>query len=447
MELDTDVLVLGGCTAGLYFGGLMAKHGYRTLICDISPEEKIGDRYTVIHIGKEYFGRFGIPEPVPGDPDYLKCFSDSIIRSALNTHPKIASSSPMLVLRRQALMRRIAEWAQKQGARLMYDTGFKQPVFNDKGQLAGVVLNQKEKELRVTARLCADASGSPAVLRTRLNEKCGVETFQIGTRDKSYLILHYVKLKNPEKDQVNSVTTWCPLHIWLAPSDNPNGALIGVGTGFSYEKAEQNFNAFVQNGYLPEYEFDFAEKSNNCRHRPLHSFVADGFVALGDAACIANPRSGEGVTPAWYHGSVAAEEFGRAMKNGAYPLRDAVWKVNSRYMYNMGALYAMQFANRTAVSGCSAEETDYLFKQSIFYRAETEQGKGGDGIRLLRALISGRLSRERIRNFRASMAIGKRIYKHYQAYPENPEGFDSWVRKANELWVQADNMPGADNPY
>ncbi|GHT61301.1 hypothetical protein FACS1894109_19760 [Spirochaetia bacterium] len=36
-EMDVDVLVVGAFTAGLYFGGLMAKQGYKVLICDALP--------------------------------------------------------------------------------------------------------------------------------------------------------------------------------------------------------------------------------------------------------------------------------------------------------------------------------------------------------------------------------------------------------------------------
>jgi electron-transferring-flavoprotein dehydrogenase len=354
----------------------------------------------------------------------------------------------MLVLRRHELMRRLGNWAKKQGARLMFDTKFSEPVFDSRGKLAGAILNRPDGALRVQARLCADASGFSAALRTSLPENYGVETFKIDQRNLSYLILHYVKLKDPDKDAVNSVTTWCPYHIWLAPSDDPeDGALIGVGTGLSYEKAEQSFKTFAQKGYLPDYELDFIEKSNNCRHRSLHSFVADGFIALGDAACIANPKSGEGITSAWNLCSIAAEEFGEAMKDGTYPTADSVWKINTKYMRSMGALYAMQFASRTAVSLCNAEETDYMFAHSIFYQDEKKEGEGRLGLKLLWALLSGGLSRERIRNFKSSLALGNKIFKHYLAYPENPAEFASWVRKADELWTKAGRMPGAENPY
>ncbi|MDR2517685.1 MAG: hypothetical protein LBC88_09950, partial [Spirochaetaceae bacterium] len=58
MERDVDVVVAGGGTAGLYFAGLMARQGYKTLAADSAAETDAGNEYYIIHIGKEHFARF-----------------------------------------------------------------------------------------------------------------------------------------------------------------------------------------------------------------------------------------------------------------------------------------------------------------------------------------------------------------------------------------------------
>ena len=178
MEIATDVLVIGGCSAGLYFGGLMAQQGYKVLVCDQSPEKILGAQYDIIHIERQHFKRFGLHEPMPGDPEYVANFTRGIHRSALNNWPK-NKHCDVLVLRRQQIIKRLAEWAQAQGAEIMYETAFKQPMFNAEGRLAGaklqkVTANSNPEEITITARLCADASGIPAVLRTSLPENYGI---------------------------------------------------------------------------------------------------------------------------------------------------------------------------------------------------------------------------------------------------------------------------------
>ncbi|MDR3174304.1 MAG: FAD-dependent monooxygenase [Treponema sp.] len=445
--MNVDVLVVGGCTAGLYFGGLMAAQGYKVLVCDSAAEDKIGSRYTVIHVGKEYFDRFGIPEPKPGDSDYVTSFNTVILLSARNRFPK-KKTIPTLVLRRHELMRRIGGWAKDRGVELLFGAEFKEPLFDEKRRLAGAMLSCEGKELRIGARLVADASGFPAAVRTSLPEDYGIETFRVGPESLSFLILHYVKLRNPEKDRVNSVTTWYPYHIWLAPSNDPGprGALIGVGTGRSYENAERSLKEFLAKGFLPEYDLDFIEKSNNCRHRSLFNFTADGFVALGDAACVINPKTGEAVRVGWQHGSIAADVAGHAMRDGAYPFREKLWALNPRFMKDGGALYAMEFASRTAASHHGPEEMDYMFEHSIFYRDEKEAADNLT-LKLIKAQLSGGLSRESVREIKTALSLGRKIYKHYMAYPEDSERFGVWAEKARNLWEEAQALPGADVLY
>jgi flavin-dependent dehydrogenase len=440
MEITTDVLVIGGCTAGLYFAGLMAKQGYKVLVCDKEPEEKTGAEYDIIHIGREHFKRFGLHEPVPGDPEYVANFTLSKLRSALNNWPK-NSRSDVLVLRRQLLIKRLADWAQEQGAQLMHGASFVKPLFNAGGKLAGAVLRRDADEITVNARLCADASGIPAVLRTSLPANYGVENFITGPRDQFYVVLHYANLKNPEKDKVELTTTWTHYKTWLAPAHQTGGAILGIGANLSFEYAERCFRRFAALGFLPEHTLDHIEQGSTPYRRPPYSFAADSFVALGSAACISNPWTGEGVPYGWLLCSIAADEFGRAMKNGAdTPTREAVWAVNTRYNREQGALFAKNLAMLSGAVSCTAQENDYEYQHSIIYEDDDEKGKGNLILKLLKGLFSGGLSTAALGKLLSAAGMGEKLYKHYMAYPETPRGLDAWVRKAEKLWAKAGSM-------
>jgi hypothetical protein len=54
--------------------------------------------FLIVHIRQDNFGRFGIPEPKPGEPDYVTLFHRSVLRSALDKRPK-NHYSEVLVLR------------------------------------------------------------------------------------------------------------------------------------------------------------------------------------------------------------------------------------------------------------------------------------------------------------------------------------------------------------
>jgi electron-transferring-flavoprotein dehydrogenase len=440
MERDTDVLVVGACTAGLYFAGLMARQGYKVLICDSSSEADLGRRYDIIHIGQDYFKQFGLPEPGPGDPDYVTTFHRSTLRSALDKWPK-NSRADILVLRRAPLMKRLAAWAREQGAELLTDTGFESPVLDDANKLTGAILRQTGSEtLRVKARLTADASGIDAAVRTKLPENYGVENFVTGPRDQFYVVLQYVKLKHPKEDAVEVTNTWPYYKTWLAPQQNSEGAILGVGANLSFDYAMRCWKRFANQVALPEHELDHIEQSSTPYRRPPYSFVADGFIVLGDAACITNPWSGEGVPYAWLLCSIAAEELGQCMKGGAYPAREAAWPVNVRYARSQGAEFARNLAMLSGAVQCSPKENDYEFRHSIIFEDDNDKGKGNLAAKLLKGLFSGGISPGALSKLMGAAGIGGKIFNHYRAFPESPAAFGNWVQKANALWSKACSM-------
>ncbi|KAA6360588.1 MAG: hypothetical protein EZS28_043885, partial [Streblomastix strix] len=195
-EVTVDVLVIGGCSAGSYFAGLMAKQGYKVLVVDKSSEDELGNRYNVIHIAKEHFEHFNIPEPKEGDPDYIRTFELTILHSALNNYPKKYRSTTY-VLSRTLLMKRLSDYARNSGAEIRFNTSFTSHIYNEAGQLAGAVLQCPESQYRVNARLTVDASGIPAVVRTGLPDYYGVDTVITGPRDQFYVSLHYAELSEP----------------------------------------------------------------------------------------------------------------------------------------------------------------------------------------------------------------------------------------------------------
>ncbi|MDR0399851.1 MAG: FAD-dependent monooxygenase [Treponema sp.] len=432
MTQDSDVLVVGACTAGLYFAGLMARQGYRVLVCDRSSEENLGRRYDIIHIRQDNFSRFGIPEPKPGDPDYVTLFHQSIHRSALDRWPK-NHYSEVMVLRRGSLMKRLVTWAREQGAQILLKTELIAPVFDTRGKLDGGLFRGKDGELRIKARLTADASGIGAVVRTALPDNYGVENFITGPKDQFYVVLRYVTLKNAD-EKVECTRSWPYYKTWIAPQLKSGGAIYGVGANLSFDYANRCWERFAGRVSVPASELEYIEQSSTPYRRPPYSFVADGFVALGDAACITNPMSGEGVPYAWLLCSIAAEEAGRAMRDGAYPEREKVWPVNRRYFQAQGASFARILATLPGAVNCSPEENDYEFEQSIIFEDDKEKGTGNLVFKLLKGLFSGRLSLGTLKGLINAVAAGSNIHKHYMNFPERPEDFAGWVKKAEALW-------------
>jgi len=493
---EVDVLVVGGATTGLYFGGLMARQGKRVLICDSASEDELGAVFDIIHIAKEHFERFGIKEPAPGDEAYVSSFTRSIQRSALNNWPK-NSYGNTLVLRRVPLIKSLLAWALEQGAELLFETHFEQPVFNDEGKLVGAKFSQgnggelagsrasqsnadehadarlsqgnggeladarfsqgstdepadaralqsNTDELIVEAKLIADASGIPAVVRTALPDGYGVENFVCTPRHQFYVILHYVDLANPERDHVDVTTTWTHYKIWLAPQHGSNGAIMGVGANLSFDYAERVYERFLTKGFMPPHTLEHLEQGSTPYCRIPYSLVADGLVVLGTAACISNPWSGEGVPYSWLQCQITAEVCERAMEKGAYPTKESLWPINVQYQKAQGALFAKNLAMLSGATDCTEQENDYEYEKGIIYENQDEDGnsteRGSMIGKLIKGLLTRKISLSTLRKLMAASSIGEKIEKHYLAYPRTPKGLADWSAEAEVLWSQAGSM-------
>ena len=58
------------------------------------------------------------------------------------------------------------------------------------------------------------------------------------------------------------------------------------------------------------------EKGLTPYHRSVYSFVDDGFIAMGDAACLTKPTCGEGCTSSLVQGEIAANVITKLLNDG-----------------------------------------------------------------------------------------------------------------------------------
>ncbi|MDR0908617.1 MAG: FAD-dependent monooxygenase [Spirochaetaceae bacterium] len=448
MDKQTDILIIGSCSAGLYFGGLMAKQGFNVILCDKSKEENLGARFDVIHIAQRHFAEFGIPEPGPGDDDYIETFHAAYQRSALDKYPKL-NHEDICVLRRVPLMKRIRKWAEEQAASgtgsqrgsltILFETEFIKPLFQN-GTIRGGILKNVDGEVTITSSLVVDASGIDAVVRTQLPDNYGVETFVTGPRDQFYVVLQYISLKDKSKTPTNN-TFWPYYKCWFAPAITPADGLFGVGANLSFEYAEKCWQRFNSRIPMPPHELLYKEKGSTPYRRPPFSLVADNFLVLGDAACITNPWSGEGVPYGMLLCKIAAGVIGQKdAKNTAQFSKMAMWPINKEYFGSQGAEFAANLVMLSGAIACTPEENDYEFSKSIIFEDETEKGKGNLVAKLIGALFAGGISLKSLKALMSGALLGGKISAHYKNFPLNLADYPAWEAKAKQLWAKSANM-------
>ena len=445
-----DILIVGAGTAGTYLGWLLAKRKLSVIIIEKDKRSEVGKRLDVIHFESDRIEKAGIPQFQVGEPDCIEIRDTSIaITPDLKTEIKIRALQT--IVRLTPFLNRMYKVLESDGAKLKFSCEFKKCIFEE-NQLVGLIAEKEGVNVEYRAKMIIDASGKSAVIRTSLPEDYGIETFKLGPNDVMYVLLQYIKWKNPDEPHPVPDTGYQWWLLWFGPSYQKNGAILGVGQPGSFENARLAREDFLNRMDLPAYEIIKKEQGSTPYRRPPYSLVGDRFLCIGDASVITYPFSGHGVTATWMLCMIASEVIEKALKNGKELSRDVLWEINVKYFRDQGAKFASLFTQLSGVLNFNEKEWNYFLKKGLIYQT----GEGDDIpepnkeyeeemsvgemlkfiIRILGGLIRRKLSFKHMKRLLQANGLAGKIKKHYENYPENLSKFEDWVRKAQELWDQ-----------
>jgi flavin-dependent dehydrogenase len=450
-----DVIIVGGSTTGSYLAHGLAARGQKVLVIEQNTAEKVGSKYDIFHIALPEFARFDLPMPVEGE-DLAFRFTGSQAFSAFGHYPKEGNGT-VIGMHMHAYTLRLNRWAIAAGAEYRYETRFLDLTYKA-GRITGVKVSQKGEEKTIRAGLVADCSGIPSVVRTKLPDGYGTENFVIGPKDMFYVILKYVKYLR-EADYVHQIRTWTYYKTWEAPQADPHGAILGVGANFSFDFAQKIYGRFEKAIPLPERELQYEERGTTPYRRPPYSFVGDGFVALGDAACLTKPHAGEGVTSAMVQADLVIEVVDGLFQAKKPLTKENLWPINHRYYLGQGKVYAGMLATLVGAVATSPKENEFFFRHDIIFSAKSfaamAEDRGlelsgkelvGMALKLLWGVVTFQVRIRTIRSLLTAMKNGDRITALYAKYPESAEGFDAWVAEADATWAKTPGMADVVDP-
>ena len=432
-----DVVIVGACTAGTYFSNLLAKQGLKVLVIDKDEEENLSRRLDIFHFTRQSFQDYGLEEAKSGDEEFVRNFDLCYSKSALDNYLK-KSFLKVAVMHLPLFIKRLRKTALANGVTFRFGVSYDHLLYDEQKRIKGIATKGGKE---ILARLVVDASGIPSVVRRSINNPF-IEDFEIGPRDKFYVLLKYVELLDP-KDKVELSTSWPYYKGWIAPQHSANGAIVGVGANLSYDYARKCMAKFERSIPLPKYKLQYEELGCTPYRRPPFSFVTDGFLVIGDAACLTKPMNGEGITSAWVQCTPAAEVVAQALKDGKYPTKEALWQINTLYQRGEGAEFANLRATLIGAVDMSPKDNDYMFKESIVFKSDDEEVKGNVTGKLIKGVLTGQFSLKALRSLMKSSSCGQKLEKHYKNYPDNPKDYPAWKKKADKLWSKAGTM--ADN--
>jgi len=228
-----DVVIVGACTAGTYFSNLLAKQGLKVLVIDKDEEENLSRRLDIFHFTRQSFQDYGLEEAKSGDEEFVRNFDLCYSKSALDNYLK-KSFLKVAVMHLPLFIKRLRKTALSNGVTFRFGVSYDHLLYDEQKRIKGIATKGGEE---ILARLVVDASGIPSVVRRSISDPF-IEDFEIGPRDKFYVLLKYVELSDA-KDKVELSTSWPYYKGWIAPQHSANGAIVGVGANLSYDYARK----------------------------------------------------------------------------------------------------------------------------------------------------------------------------------------------------------------
>ena len=445
-----DVAVIGGATSGSFFAQRMAERGYKVKVIEKNTKETVGSKYDIVHLGRKEFDRFGLPRPVEGDKEWAFEFETNYTAAPSGKYP-IKTFDPMVGLHLHEYTLLMNKWAMESGAEFEYGAAFRDFIY-DAEKISGLTYTANGEEKEILAKCVVDCSGIESVARRKLPDDCLVEKFEITPEDMFYVVLKYVKFKDPDYIYNESSTGWPFYKSWLAPQADPNGGILGIGACHSYKHAETILEEVIEKIPLPEYTITRTEKGRTPYTRPPYSFVTDNFIVSGDAGCLTKPNNGEGISSSMVQMEIASEVLDEALRENDLSVAK-LWKINKLYNDTQGADFSSTRALLTKIVAAKRDEFEFFFEKGHgVLQAFLDGAADGPEIKieagtllsaagkLLAGIGSGKVSGATLKSAVGGFVLGDKLKKHYLAFPETPDGYHEWASKADKLWAKVGKM-------
>jgi geranylgeranyl reductase family protein len=450
-----DVAIVGAGTAGCYAAARLGRAGYDVVVVERKDAEEAGH----IACGDALKGADEFPEAIPKSR-IEPAFTNTDVDHGRFEIPKedvvleIPVPGELAVIDRWEYGRRLIDGAGDAGAEFHYDTVVNDVLQADDGRVTGLKAVRKGDPVEYEAELVIDAAGALSILQDKAD--LSGATFDTNVRYSQFCSAYREIVEVPEPVEWSDALVFKPTkrsagYLWYFPRTETE---INAGLGFQMNEEPMKLVDDLREDLQRRPEFRGAEVVDKLgaalpTRRPYDSATAPGFLAVGDAAGHVNPTTGGGIAGAAYAGTYAAEQAIEAIEDGD-PSEAALWEYNSRVMEHFGARYA-------ALDVYNVFTTAYDIDDLMSLLAALPTGK------LSEALYSGSARmglalklRTAVRSFGhwgtlydlwQTKTLADRLLAHYEAYPDSPDGFETWRSRRDDIMEDIYATTGADPKY
>ena len=375
MDFDFDVVVAGAGPAGSLAARDLARAGLRVGLFDRSRAETLG-KPVVVELEKDIFRRVGLRPPqgkeIPYHATKARVFSSRNVEAYA-----VDGGLPTVAVHLNRFSRGLLREARREKALSFFGGHEAVGVVQTGGRVAGAVFRAGQARTEFRARLVMDATGFEAALVRSLDPALG-----FGFHDDPGDVIR----------AANALHRIDPLEARRAVREGRHadeelrirlGTLGPYALEFSFLSV-RNELAYILIGHKEEYQApplddllrDFGMRQGYYGPRTrggqgririaniLDRFVCDGFMVLGEAACMVIPVNGSGVSSALLAGHLAARTAAAALRAGRTDTA-ALWPYAARYQRTRGAVLASYTAVRHTTEALGRDRSDTLLESGI----------------------------------------------------------------------------------
>ena len=421
--MSFDVIVIGGGPAGAVTAFFIAKAGYKVVIIDKNEEKLIGKMLGCGVLKTHTFSAVGLPRP---QGDELVSFIEAFNIYSPTAKTKKSVNYTSMIVDRHLMNQRILNYAKEQGTVVKSNTEFHSLNLND-NKVVGITTAEGES---IAAKIVVDCSGLNSLARKQLPDSYKVEK---KIEDKHIARAYLEEFDKP--DDSNDLKSYLAVsegYVWKTATD------IGFGSINPNVDLKATLYKYVDE-HIPGIKLNSAKSySGNLPIRQnLYNMVGEGYVVIGDAACMVSPMEGTGVPTSIMGSKIACDVIIECLaKNDCS--QNALWQFNVKYNTSQGATLAYMDMLRRGLIGLSPDEIDFAFKQDVITDKDVLDSITGD-ISNVGALDKAQRAFRGIRRpgillrMESCMSKSKELKSHYMNYPKDFLDLDNWVSRLKQL--------------
>ncbi len=440
-ELSYHVVIAGAGIAGASLAYFLRNSGFKILLLDLKPFDRVGDKACGDAIGKHHIDELKIPAPEGRELEGLVRGID-VYSPFEDVRYRVLGDG--YEINRIAYTQKFIKEAIKSGVEFREKVRVLKPIIND-GFVSGVVIRDGEEVKEVRTKIVIDATGVARVLARQCPDEWPVSE-ELDPKDANIAYREVRKLKEPI-DEPEILRIYVSNKVapggywWFFPYSLKEGYVnvgLGVqgGVGNPHPKT-QLYRYVLSRDIFKDSELIEGGGAPVPTRRPLPSLVWNGFAVIGDAAYCVNPVHGGGKGSAMLSAFCVAEAVIEALNDGDYSAKK-LWRANKCYMKKYGAKQAALDIFRMFLQQLSDEDLEYGMRRKIIkeedlnvvsLKGDLELSVVEKAMRLLAGLRRPSL----LLKLRAVAKYMDLMKRYYLNYPDSPDKLPAWKSGTDKI--------------